>query len=145
MSTSRRPEPLTVGYTGPVGRRLLRVRRRCRCTRDRCRALVRRRVASSRTFPFDPLDMRLAYGYRRVLLIAVVLIVVTRLGMRLFATELFRAQVSQDILLVAGFNLGFSATILGGVLLAWRHWRWSRRASVRFAALVDAANRSPRL
>jgi hypothetical protein len=145
MSTSRRPEPLAAGYTGPVGRRLLRTRRRCRHARDRCRALVRRRVGSTRTFPFDPLDMRLAYGYRRVLLVAVLLIVLTRLGMRLFATELFRTRVSQDVLLVAGFNLGLSATILGVVVLAWRYWRWSRRASVRFAALVDAANRSRRL
>ncbi|WP_276260205.1 hypothetical protein [Haloglomus litoreum] len=146
MSTRRRPpEPLVGGYSGPLGRRLLRVRRRCRRARESCRAAVRHRIGSTRTFPFDPSDMRLAYGYRQVLLTVLVLSALGWLGMRLFATELFRALVSRDLLLVCGFNAGISASGLVVGLACRRYWRWSRRASVRFTALVDALAETRRL
>jgi hypothetical protein len=146
MSTRRGPpEPLVPGYSGPLGRRLLRVRRGCRHARDSCRAVLRRRIGSTRTFPLDPSDMRLAYGYQQVLLTVLVVAALSGLGMRLFATELFRALVSRDLLLVVGFNASISA---GGVvtgLAARRYWRWSRRASVRFTALVRATSETRRL
>jgi len=139
------PEPLVAGYSGPLGRRVLRVRRRCRQTRERCRATVRRYIGSTRTFPFDPSDMRLAYGYRQVLLFVLVTTALAGFGMRLYATELFRTVISRDLLLVAGFNVGISAGGIVTGLACGRFWQWSRRASVRFGALVDATAETRRL
>lgn len=146
MSTRRAPpEPLVAGYSGPIGRRLLRVRRGCRQARESCRAALRRRIGSTRTFPLDPSDMRLAYGHREVLLTVLLAAVLAGLGMRLFATELFRALVSRDLLLVVGFNAGISAGGVVSALACRRYWRWSRRASVRFTALVQEASESRKL
>jgi hypothetical protein len=89
--------------------------------------------------------MRLAYGHREVLLLTLVALALAGLGTRLFATELFRALVSRNLLLVAGFNAGLSAGFLSAALVARRCWRWSRRAAVRFTALVEDREPSRRL
>lgn len=107
MSTERRPpEPLGAGYCRPVSRRL-------RAGWRRLRWLLR---AYRRTFPLAPDDMRLAYGDRQALLLGVVLLGLAGLGARLFATELFRSQVSRDLLLVVGFNVGLTAAAGAGTL-----------------------------
>ena len=141
---SEPPEPLAAGYSGRLGRRLLRVRRFRRRLRGRCRRLFRRRVGSTRTFPFDPTDMRLAYGYRRLLLLAVACLLLARLATRAFAMELFRGHVTWTVTTVLAFNAGFSLVGLCWLLAARRYWRWSRRAAVRFGALVDAIAESRR-
>lgn len=89
--------------------------------------------------------MRLAYGYRQMLLMVLLTTALAGFGMRLYATELFRAVVSRNLLLVAGFNAGISAGGLAVGLACQRYWRWSRRASVRFTALVETMAESRRL
>jgi hypothetical protein len=136
MSTrTRPPEQLTPGYHGTVGRWALRVRRAVR----RVRCVVRNRVGTRRTFPLAPEDMRLAYGYRRALLLALAAVGLAGLGGRLFATELFRSLVSRNLLLVTVFNGLISVLGLGTAVAYQRLRRWTCRAATRFAAFVDAA------
>jgi len=141
---SEPPEPLAAGYSGRLGRRLLRARRARRRLRGRCRRLFRRRVGSTRTFPFDPADMRLAYGYRRLLLPTIACLLLARLGTRAFAMELFRVHVTWTATTMLAFNAGFSLACLCALIAARRYWRWSRRAAVRFGALIDAIAESRR-
>jgi hypothetical protein len=142
---SEPPEPLAAGYSGWLGRRLLWVRRLGRRLRGRCRRLFRRRVGSTRTFPPDPTDMRLAYGYRRLLLGTVACLLLARLATRVFAMELFRDHIAWTATTVLAFNVGVSLAGLCGFLAARCCWRWSRRAAVRFGAPIDAVTESRRL
>ncbi|MFB6206998.1 MAG: hypothetical protein ABEJ05_10790 [Haloglomus sp.] len=139
------PEPLVGGYSGTLGQRLLRARRRIRSVRETCRAVVRRKVGSVRTCPLDPSDMRLAYGYRQLILAVLVVGALAGLGLRLFATGVFQTLVSRNLLLVVGFNASISAAGVVTALACRRYWRWSRRAAVRFTALVEEMSESRRL
>jgi hypothetical protein len=83
--------------------------------------------------------MRLAYGHRRALLLAVAALCLAGLGGRLFATELFRSAVSRNLLLVTAFNGVVSVAGLGTALVYRRLRRFTHHAATRFAAFVEAA------
>lgn len=89
--------------------------------------------------------MRLAYAYRRPLLLAVACLLLARLATRVFAMELFRDHITWTATTMLAFNAGFGLVGLCGFLAARCYWRWSRRAAVRFGALIDAVAGSRRL